>query len=132
MKDEIINIKARHRLFPCESLSCSIPVNINSLCNSSGINNSSGISNSSGINSSSGTNNKDTLTTKKKNILDNNNSEIKNKLTYPDLVACAVMVFPSLQNVVQFPSDTDEATAVSTAIAMKEALNGGTCSDVLT
>ena len=46
-------------------------------------------------------------------------SNAKGLLVFPDLVACAIMLFPSLQNIVQFPSDTDEVTAVSTAIALK-------------
>ena len=102
LQDDIMNLKARHRLFTCYSLSNSfVPISINSLCSSSGMTNRDPI----------------------KSIIESNfhrANESKIRVTFPDLVACAVMVFPSLQNVVQFPSDTDEVTALSTATSMKE------------
>ena len=99
LQDDIINLKARHRIFTCESLSNrSVPMktNINSLCNSQGV----------------------SMKSHKRSDFDRD-SNAKSPLVFPDLVACAIMLFPSLQNIVQFPSDTDEVTAVSTAIALK-------------
>lgn len=90
---DITHMKCRHRIFSSSSLSnkyAPSTVNINSLC-------------------SSLSQGKSTL----KQSTDDDSHGQKNKpCVLPDLIACATMLFPALQNIVQFLSDGDD---ISTA-----------------
>jgi hypothetical protein len=92
LKDEILHLRTRHRLFSCSSLRNDyIPTNINSLCSSVG------------------------AIKKEKSAVEREISERHRSkpATLPDLVECAVMLFPALQNIAQYPSESDDVISAA-------------------
>lgn len=88
--NDITHLKCRHRIYSSSSLSNKhVPSNINSLCSSL----------SPGKNAS------------KQSRGDGSSSQEGKVCVLPDLIACAIMLFPALQNIVQFLSDGDDITA---------------------
>lgn len=92
LKDEILHLRTRHRLFSCSSLRNDyIPSNINSLCSSVGA-------------------------VKKENALVDRESierQGSKPATLPDLIESAVMLFPALQNIAQYPSESDDVISAA-------------------
>lgn len=92
--NDITHMKCRHKIFSSSTLSnkyAPSTVNINSLCSSL----SQGKS------------------TVKQSTVDDSCGQENKPCVLPDLIACATMLFPSLQNIVQFLSDGDD---ISTAV----------------
>ena len=88
--NDITHLKCRHRIYSSSSLSNKhVPSNINSLCSSL----------SPGKSAS------------KQSRGDDSRSQEGKVCVLPDLIACATMLFPALQNIVQFLSDGDDITA---------------------
>lgn len=93
LKDEILHLRTRHRLFSCSSLRNDyIPSNINSLCSSVGA-------------------------VKKENnsLFERESTERQGSkpATLPDLIESAVMLFPALQNIAQYPSESDDVISAA-------------------
>ena len=100
LKDEIVHLRSRHRLFSCSSLGNDfVPTNINSLCSSGGV-----VKRESSV-AESGSSDRYTPKT----------------MILPDLIETAVMLFPALQNIAQYPSESDD---VITAAANRESAPG--------
>lgn len=88
LRFDLMNIKARHRLFTCASLVSSAPSHdINSLCSSSGPKGNGD----------------------RKHAL---SPTLSKSVVLPDLVSCAVMLFPHLQSVVQFSADAADSLSM--------------------
>lgn len=88
--NDITHLKCRHRIYSSSSLSNKhVPSNINSLCSSL----------SPGKSAS------------KQSRSDGSSSQEGKVCVLPDLIACATMLFPALQNIVQFLSDGDDIAA---------------------
>ena len=93
--NDITHMKCRHRIFSSSSLSnkyAPSTVNINSLC-------------------SSLSQGKSTL---KQSTDDESRGQENKPCVLPDLIACATMLFPALQNIVQFLSDGDDISTTVT------------------
>jgi hypothetical protein len=92
LKDEILHLRTRHRLFTSSSLKNDyIPTNINSLCSS-------------------------VSTVKKENSAferETHEQQRSKPAILPDLIECAVMLFPALQNIAQYPSESDDVISAA-------------------